>query len=349
MPTYNVEDYIEKSLGSVIAQKGFKDFEIIIVNDGTKDRSIERIVDLVSMHPNIILIEQKNSGLSEARNAGMRIARGDFISFIDTDDWIEPQMLSDMFEAATRTGSEIAVCNIKKVYEHKSLKKEEIKSGFSDQTVLPAKKVIDDYFEHRKIAGYAWNKIYKQELFRKHHILYPKGKLYEDLPTTFELIWHSKNVVFLEGCYYNYLQRGSSITGALNVRIWDLIENVYSIKKFLIEKGAFTEYRSKFLMLLVNQLFRLQLEIQKNKGNENCQSLRKKLNEEVGKISLMEIAISDEVKVLTKIKFVFMKFKFDRLLDLLLRMKRFGDGWRSAGRQEMLNNTVTDLHKEGGK
>ncbi|MDN7244588.1 glycosyltransferase family 2 protein [Planococcus sp. N017] len=320
IPVYNVEEYIVKSLESVVKQKGFQEYEVIVVNDGTKDRSIDLIQDIIQENSNIRLIEQKNKGQSEARNAGLRIAKGEYISFVDSDDWIEESMISNLYDAAVRTGSEIAVCNIEMEFKEKSVI---LRSGFPDKTVMLAEDAIRNYFEHKRINGYLCNKIYKRDLFSKFNIKFPKDKIYEDLPTIFKLLWHSEKIIFLEDCFYHYLQRSGSSTQKLNVKLWHMIENVYLIQSFLKSAGVYEIYQKNFFQLLIFHLFRVHIELQKNKQSLNYKILKKKLEGELENISLLQVMTTSEINVLTKIKFASMKLKADSIIEFLLKAKAY--------------------------
>ncbi|ETP67537.1 glycosyltransferase [Planococcus glaciei] len=321
-----------KCLESVISQKGFQEYEVIVVNDGTQDRSIERIQTIVKSHRNIHLIEQENGGLSEARNTGIRSSKGEYISFVDSDDWIDSTMIFDLYQAIVQTGSDIAVCNMKKVFADKTgLGFLEMKSGFSDRTVMSSKEAINHYFNHKKINGYACNKIYNRRLFSDYNITFPGGKSYEDLPTTFRLLWHSKKIVFLEGCFYNYLQREGSISNKLHTNLWDMIENVYFIQSFLKSNGSYKDYQKKIAQLLIFHLFRIHIELQKNKGALNYEFLKGKLNQEIADCSFLKVMANGEINFLTKIKFVSMKIKADYLIDFLLKAKAYKSRVKTVG------------------
>lgn len=308
-----------KCLESVVNQKGFQEYEVIVVNDGTQDRSISLIEDILRSYSNIRLIEQENKGQSEARNVGIRYAKGEYISFIDSDDWIDEAMISELYSAAISSNSDIAICNIKKIFnENNSIDIIEMKSGFADKTVIPSMQAVQYYFDHTKINGYAWNKIYRRQLFIDYQVTFPQGKIYEDLPTIFKLIWHSKRIIFLESSFYSYLQRKGSSTQTLNMNLWHMIENVDLIKSFLINQGAYEKYRKKFLQLFIIDLFLIHVQLQKNKEAPAYPLLKANLLSELKNIHFMTTIISKEIHLLAKVKFVLMKWQIDKVIDFLL-------------------------------
>lgn len=321
IPVYNVEAYIRRCIESVIGQIDYNSFEVIIVNDGTTDGSIEEIKDLILKHDNIFLVNQENSGLSEARNIGIRCAKGEFLSFIDSDDWIEPEMISTMYNAAVQTKSEIAVCNIRKVYADNSRLVRNITHGFEKKTIVSSTEAVNYFFEHKKIKGHVCNKIYRAELFKDYNVFFPKYKNYEDLPASFVLLWHSKNVVFLDGYFYNYLQRKGSITQKINSNFWHLIENVYLIQEFLVHKNKYDFYSKKFLSLLITSLFSVYIHLEKHKEDENYHMLKQQLNAELRKIELKKVILFSWLHPLIRLKYLIMFIRFDFPINLLLKMK----------------------------
>lgn len=312
-----------KCLESIISQKGFEEYEIIVVNDGTPDRSIDFIRNILQSHSNIQLIEQENKGQSEARNVGLLQAKGEFISFVDSDDWIEETMISELYNAAKSSNSDMAICNITKVFiENNSVEMVKMESGLDDRTVISNQQAVEYYFQHTKINGYACNKIYRRQLFIDHQISFPLGKIYEDLPTVFQLLWYSKRIVFLKSGFYRYLQRSGSSTQALNMNLWHLIENLYLIKAFLISQGAYEKYREKFLQLVITDLFLIHVQLQKNKKAPAYPILKGNLLHELKNIHLMAALTSADIHVAAKIKLVLMKFQTDYIVDVLLMMNR---------------------------
>ena len=112
IPVYNVQEYIEKALQSVVNQT-FKDFEVIIVNDGSKDQSVEIVKKFIRKYDNFRLINQENQGLSGARNTGLKEAKGEYIAFIDSDDFIENNFLEELYNLAVDNDADISYCNCK--------------------------------------------------------------------------------------------------------------------------------------------------------------------------------------------------------------------------------------------
>ncbi|NMD70862.1 glycosyltransferase [Bacillus sp. DNRA2] len=201
---YNVENYIEKCLQSIISQT-FENLQIIVVNDGSTDGTLTKINNIATSDRRFLVINKENGGLSSARNAGLDMASGDYIGFIDGDDYISPGMYENLIKQIVDYDCDISMCAVQKVYnsyvENDCLN--ESSAILSRQEALQA--LVDEEF----VKHYAWNKLYKASLFEK--IRYPVGKLYEDIFTTYKLFSLVDKVAYSNQIGYYYLQRQGSI------------------------------------------------------------------------------------------------------------------------------------------
>ena len=208
IPVYNVSDYLERCVNSVLRQT-FKDFEIILVDDGSTDGSAKKCDEYAKVNNNIQVIHKKNGGLSDARNHGIRVAKGDYIAFIDSDDWVNERFLEEMYTNINEYDADISVVNFSMVYSNGKQNITDCKEGsFSGQDTL------NMYFNGFMMIclEVAWNKLYKRSLFED--IRYPVGKLNEDAFTTYKLIDKSVRVYISKEVLYYYFQRPGSITHA---------------------------------------------------------------------------------------------------------------------------------------
>ncbi len=222
VPVYNVADYLDKCISSILAQT-WKDFEVILVDDGSTDRSGEILDSWKERDARIHVIHKKNGGLSDARNEGMKRAEGTYVSFIDSDDFIEPIMLETCMKKLHETNADMVIFDFYQYYQA-SGRKEIIKSGPDDADVCSLK---EDPRLLTSIANAAWNKIYRLSLFRDHDITYPWGCLYEDLGTTYRLIARASRVAFVHEPLYDYLKdRPGNITGEFNMRAYHVLDMV---------------------------------------------------------------------------------------------------------------------------
>ncbi|HDU8655915.1 glycosyltransferase [Morganella morganii] len=201
VPVYNVEDYVSDCLNSLISQT-LKEIEIIIVNDGSTDSSMN-IVNSFSDN-RIKIINKNNGGLSSARNIGIKVARAEYIAFLDSDDWVEKNAYELLYNTAIKNKSDIVSCGFYIAHPDKT-----IKISLPEETNTNIKK-NKKLLHNIKVA--AWDKIYKKSLFTDNGIIYPEGLYYEDTPTTIPLIFMANSITTINNCLIYYRQRPGSIT-----------------------------------------------------------------------------------------------------------------------------------------
>ncbi len=228
VPIYNTKKYLRKCLNSLVKQKDV-DFEIICVNDGSTDNSGKIVDDFKKKYPKLIRsYTKKNGGLSDARNYGIKKAKGDYIGFVDSDDWVELNMFSKMYHHAIDNDFDIVVCDTFMEYEnHVEVLKSNL--NYSDEDV------------RNYIISYpmACTRLIKRELFTDDY-MFTKNILYEDLCLTPTFVNKTLKVGFLEEPLYHYLQRNNSIMNQMefNDKLFDIIkvlDNVYN--EFTINKN----------------------------------------------------------------------------------------------------------------
>lgn len=226
---YNVEEYIEKCLKSITAQT-YKQIEIIVVNDGSTDKTHEIIHNFSTTDKRIIIINKPNGGLSSARNAGLDKATGDYVGFVDGDDYIAAEMYETLLGEITENNCEIAMCAVLKVFNNYTEK--DGLSLINHSMVLSKKQAINALIEEKHIKHYAVNKLYKATLFKK--IRYPEGKLYEDIFTTFKLFALTDKIVCSNKIGYYYSQRqGSILRSKFNIKKLDCIQAFSEFKSYV--------------------------------------------------------------------------------------------------------------------
>lgn len=220
VPVYNVEKYLKKCVDSIVNQT-YKNLEIILVDDGATDNSGKICDELVELDNRIKVYHKKNGGLSDARNYGVERATGDYIGFVDSDDYIDAEMYERLYEAIKKENADVAECNLKIVYPEKT-------DLFTDQKyyqICNKQEYLEEYLKIEKIFGSACVRLTKADIARK--LKFPVGKLYEDTYYAYDLIGIVDKYVIVDNPYYNYLMRENSITNAkFNPRIFDLIEIV---------------------------------------------------------------------------------------------------------------------------
>ncbi len=232
VPIYNVEMFLPKCIDSIITQT-YKNIEIILVNDGSTDGSGNICDEYANKYDNITVVHKKNGGLSSARNAGIEIACGDYLAFIDSDDYIAPEMLELLYATILNDNSDMAICGYICVNE----KGEEVSPGknVSDE-VLTREKAYEKLCEHNN-TGYiiACNKLYKKKIFND--IRYPLGKMHEDEFVIHHVFNKCDKISCIQKVLYFYLQRQGSIMKKNNIKNLDGTEAVLDRTEYFIKIG----------------------------------------------------------------------------------------------------------------
>lgn len=226
VPVYNVREYIDECLASIVNQT-YSNLEILAVDDGSTDDSQQKIKAWREKDSRVFLVAKENGGLSDARNAGIAVATGDYIACIDGDDTIAPTMIEKLVNALEETDSEIAVCDMLYTYPDGTSKP----SSGGDFTTTNIQ-------ENPSLIGKnnsACNKLYCASLFQE--ITFPKGKNYEDLATIPILFYNAKRVVKVDEPLYFYRQRGGSISHSASPIVFDIYDAIDRIIDYVKNHG----------------------------------------------------------------------------------------------------------------
>lgn len=225
VPVYNVEHYLEKCLISLVNQT-LQDIEIIIVNDGSKDAS-QRIIDkfLQDYPDKIKAFEKENGGLSDARNYGLDRAIGEFIGFVDSDDYVSETMFEEMYLLAKQHNAEMVVCNLQKVNEYG-----EITQKLTQIPNMPEKIDLKENFSvFSDLSYFACNKLFLKELFDG--IRFKKGIHFEDIQLIPQLLLKCKIIAQTQNYHYQYLERSDSITKTHTEKGLDILRAVGDVER----------------------------------------------------------------------------------------------------------------------
>lgn len=205
IPAYNLEKHLFKCLNSVISQT-YKNLEIIIVNDGSTDKTKDVIDDFLKKDSRILAVHQKNQGLSASRNNGIKISTGDFIALIDGDDTIAPNFIEDLLKHInTSNDIDIAVCGYQTIYPGKTTK-----HNIPNEILTGPTATIKCLTKQEDYNIIACNKLYRHQLFD--NIKYPPEQIHEDNLTTYKLLAAAKKVIYFSAPLYQYYKRKGSIT-----------------------------------------------------------------------------------------------------------------------------------------
>ena len=234
VPFYNVEGYIEKCLETLVNQT-LKDIEIILVNDGSKDRSIDIVKKFLKQYPEkIVYLEKENGGLSDARNFAIPYAKGEYIAFLDSDDYVEKDMYQLMYDIAQKEKSDMVECDFFWKYPDK------VKTDIGEKYEGTAEALT-------KIRVVAWNKLIKREILEETKILFPKGYRYEDVEFTYKLVPHLNKISFLKKPCIHYIQREGSISNSQNERTKEIFDVLDSVIKYYKDNYFYEKYKQQLV------------------------------------------------------------------------------------------------------
>lgn len=279
VPVYKVEKYLKKCLDSIINQT-YKNLEIIIVDDGSPDGCPNICDEYSKKDDRIKVIHQKNMGLSIARNNGIKLATGEYIGFVDSDDFIEPTMYEDLYNAIIKNNAQMSICNFNVITNKDKYKR----NDYPENKTYDKMEILKEILLDKNIQSYAWNKLYKKELFDA--IQYPAGKKYEDIGTTFYLAEKCDKIQLIGKAEYNYINRNDSIvfnfdeqtildyTEIIMERYEYVNEKYHSLRKynfFYLVKTLTTAYNDAFIINDISDKLKTRLQILNNRVKEGLQ------------------------------------------------------------------------------
>ena len=247
LPVFNVEKYLDRCIKSIL-EGTYKDLELVIVNDGTKDDSENIIIRYLEKYNNITYIVKENGGLSHARNVGYTYAKGEYIAFFDSDDYIEKDMYEKLMAKVKDYNYDIVVCDLymeyeqtgKKIYVSSNVEKE-YKDVEEDNNEINIRKEI---MENIYIAVH--NKIYKKELIEKtfeNGMPFVNGMYYEDIVYTYSILQNTRSISFVKEPLYYYVQRIGSISNNYDKKLYDIITSVEMLIENAVENNRFEDYK----------------------------------------------------------------------------------------------------------
>ncbi|MCI7292089.1 MAG: glycosyltransferase [Methanobrevibacter woesei] len=276
VPVYNVEKYLRDCLDSIVNQT-LEDIEIICVNDGSTDNSLAILEDYAEKDSRIRIINQENKGLGGARNTGLYNANGEYISFIDSDDWIEPNTFEESYNMSKDLDLDMLMFQMKffnmeteEYSENQNTNIEVIDNSFSG-TVFNYKDVFDVLF---KIPHNSVNKLYKYSFLKDMKFKFLEGAYYEDLASFFPLFLEAKKVSILKKQFYIYRIRSESITTSGDEGSFDMFNILKDLQKLLKDKNIYPQCMQEFLMFIIVNLKFVYLRLANAHKNNFLQAMK---------------------------------------------------------------------------
>ena len=270
VPFYNVENYIEKCLQSLVNQT-LEDVEILLVNDGSQDNSETIAKQFVEKYPNkIIYLEKENGGLSDARNYAIPYAKGEYIAFLDSDDYVETNMYEEMYNKAKKEDLDYVECDFLWEYPDRIL--ESKGKQYSNKKEM---------FIHTRVV--AWNKLIKREIVQDNHLEFPKGYRYEDVEFFYKLLPFIHHYGIVQKPFIHYVQRENSISNVQNTRTKEIIDVLEHVINYYKTNNLFEEYKEEIeytyaRYILCSSMLRMVMIEDKKERKEIIQFAWKSLN-----------------------------------------------------------------------
>lgn len=238
VPIYNTEKFLKKCIESILNQ-ALQEIEIILINDGSTDNSHTICFEYAKKYSEKIkYINNKNIGCSATRNLGIELAQGEYIAFVDSDDYIEKEMYEEMYIKSQKTASDIVICGFRYIYEKEK------------EVFIPKKEY--SYLDIKNKPSYVWNKLFKKELLIKNNIIFPLESHYcEDFVFSFENLISTEKISSLENVMYNYVLHGNNSIYNFNKKL-DTKISFSKVYNYLKEKNML---KNKFIMKYFFQNF----------------------------------------------------------------------------------------------
>lgn len=267
IPAYNAQNYLNRCLDSIINQT-LKELEIIVVNDGSTDDSLNILNRYKIQDNRIKIINQENSGTGISRNNGIKIAKGEYIAFVDADDYIELDMFKNLYQKAIEYQSDIVLSRYKRVNEFgKTISKSPIIEHKTKENIF--KKLLNS-----TIPSVSCNAIYKNELFKNEECFFPNKNIYnEDTATLYKLYYFANSVRIVDEIYYNWHFTTSSKTNSITKKhLSDILEVLEMTKEFLQRHNIYQKYKKEFIQSVLRFILKKKYQII-NYENDNAKQI----------------------------------------------------------------------------
>lgn len=231
VPIYKVETYLNRCIQSILNQT-WSDFELILVDDGSLDRCPDICDWWKEKDKRITVIHKENGGLSDARNAGLKVAVGEFIVFVDSDDWVEPDYLQVLMESLRESNCDIVECGIIQTQGESDSSRKRTEEKENKVALFQTEQALEQLIKDGRFHQYVWNKLYRRSVMDG--ILFEKGKTNEDEFWTYQVFGNAERIGRIEKPLYYYFQRDTSIMGTgYSIRRLDALEAKQQRQKYI--------------------------------------------------------------------------------------------------------------------
>ena len=290
IPIYRVEKYLNKCVDSVLNQT-HRNIQVILVDDGSPDNCPAICDEYAKKDRRVKVIHKKNGGLSDARNCGLQYAIGEYISFVDSDDYLDVRMLEILYNMVKEENCDLAIVGFKTFYENN-----QAEPRYSKKTVILSKEqAVLELFKQNSFGNYAWNKLYKASLFK--NIKFTVCKKLEDIGTAYKIIEQSSKIVYNSSKLYFYLQReGSILHNNMDFKIY--------YDKYELEEERYLYLNEKYPGMIENKIYFYDSILNIYHFFENDKVTREKMD---NYLNLMNINLFFRLRFNAKIKYLMYK------------------------------------------
>lgn len=270
VPVYNMEKYVVRCLHSLLNQLTTCNYEVIVVDDGSIDQSVALIKQYFDNNPKLKVLKQSNQGVSLARYNGLKASKGDYIAFVDSDDYVEFDYVDKLYQSAILNQADIVCCDYYNEFNDIKFKsifklKAQVMSNLDG-----LRYVLHDF----KVRSYLWNKLYKRSLFEKIEIVHLK--YFEDLSIMPQLFYYANKIVVINDCLYHYLQRdGSAMHANSELKLAHYVKALQAIKQFLVKEDIINIFAKDYLFLCDKVSLSLFIMLPSGKLKDKLDSLNK--------------------------------------------------------------------------
>lgn len=248
MPVYNTECYLKRCIESLVHQT-LKEIELIFINDGSTDHSLAILQDYKAKYPDkIIIIDKENGGMSDARNQGLTAANGEYIGFVDSDDYVDINMFALLYEKAKSKDFDVVACDMNYIYQDRIEKAySHLHHDLFDAQAIQ-KTMVDVYPS-------VWNKLYHRRILEKSGLKFTRFVWFEDVEFTYCIYPFITSIGVVHEHLYQYMQREGSITKIFNEHLFDYLKNWKSIIAFYKQHGIYETYQQELEYSCVRYLY----------------------------------------------------------------------------------------------
>lgn len=258
IPTYNVEKYLRECLDSILAQT-FQDFEIICVDDGSTDRTLDILQEYKRKDDRFVILQQRHAGAGAARNHGLKLAEGKYIQFLDSDDYFEPTLLEELYTRAEKFGSDLTVCSSRKIDDEGNI----TETGSPNFPINIDKVPMEQVFNRQDfkdeifclLIPVVWNKLIRKSFLDENHLEFPKLTIYEDIAFMHSVVAYADKIVVFNKELINYrFNRPGSLVSTRSEHTIEAVKSCIALKQFLELRGLFAELETAYKKVVINHI-----------------------------------------------------------------------------------------------